>query len=255
MLSRLSKKKTAVGEKKHPTSSSNENIDNEHDDNVQEEDLDDGSISAVDSDILEGPSRDFTPYRSASGPEEEGQATTIARAETKAVQWLKLLVLLVLILSATGVGIAVYKYTSRSEQEQFQEAFEGNSRKVLEVQFEAGLRWLVRSFVRSQALRFPHTNGCFADFLLVSLWSRGLGLPWNAHWGVSMHCRIIWWLGRVGPIKLGRLSLYRIFTSKRPKSNCCLTLDTLWSIHSLPTRIDESGKTMSWPIKVGSMKV
>jgi len=181
VLSRLSKKKTAVGEKKHPTSSSNENIDNEHDDNVQEEDLDDGSISAVDSDILEGPSRDFTPYRSASGPEEEGQATTIARAETKAVQWLKLLVLLVLILSATGVGIAVYKYTSRSEQEQFQEAFEGNSRKVLEVQFEAGLRWLVgsffRSFVRSQALRFPHTNGC----LPPSCWFRCGAGDWDFH--------------------------------------------------------------------------
>lgn len=66
-------------------------------------------------------------------PDEKKEEPTIARAETRAVRSLKLMVLLVLVLSSIGVALAVYFYTYNAEQVQFKVAFADDSRKVLEV--------------------------------------------------------------------------------------------------------------------------
>jgi hypothetical protein len=77
----------------------------------------------------------------ASDAQEKGSANAqlikkqqdeIARAETKSVRSLKVVVLIVLVVSAIGVALAVYFYTSSTEQAQFESGYQGDVSKVFE---------------------------------------------------------------------------------------------------------------------------
>jgi len=56
----------------------------------------------------------------------------IARAETKALLWWKMVVMAVLLLSALVVALSVYKYTTNSETSVFEEQFKHDAMKVFE---------------------------------------------------------------------------------------------------------------------------
>ena len=57
----------------------------------------------------------------------EGRNITLARNETKAVSWLRVIVLLVLVAVAAAVSLAVYFFTRKEEVDDFETVFEDSA--------------------------------------------------------------------------------------------------------------------------------
>lgn len=64
--------------------------------------------------------------------DEDESETKIGSDETRQVKKLRFLVLAVLVACTIGVAIAVYRYVDASEQQAFEQAFYGNSEKIME---------------------------------------------------------------------------------------------------------------------------
>jgi hypothetical protein len=85
---------------------------------------------------------DESSYREQGGEESsatgndsaisERREDVIAKAETKAVLRIKLVVLMVLVSSTIGVASSVYAYIARSEERLFRTQFEDNAKKILQ---------------------------------------------------------------------------------------------------------------------------